>query len=47
MIAKDGTRHFAERVVMATGAWTPSLVDLEGQCVSKASTVLVFTDDVT
>ena len=37
VIAKDGTRHFAERVVMATGAWTPSLVDLEGQCVSKAS----------
>ncbi|KAH8089005.1 FAD dependent oxidoreductase [Filobasidium floriforme] len=35
VIAKDGTRHFAERVVMATGAWTPSLVDLEGQCVSK------------
>lgn len=34
---KDGTSHYAERVVMATGAWTPGLVDLEGQCVSKVS----------
>ena len=34
---KDGARHLAERVIMATGAWTPSLVDLKGQCVSKAS----------
>lgn len=33
---KDGTRYIADRVVLASGAWTPSLVDLEDQCCSKA-----------
>lgn len=33
--AVDGTQWFAERIIMATGAWSPALVDLEGQCVSK------------
>jgi sarcosine oxidase/L-pipecolate oxidase len=37
VIAKDGSRYAAERVVMATGAWSPSLIDLKGQCVSKVS----------
>jgi glycine/D-amino acid oxidase-like deaminating enzyme len=37
VITKDGTKHLADRVVMATGAWTPSLVNLENQCVSKVS----------
>jgi glycine/D-amino acid oxidase-like deaminating enzyme len=27
----------ADRVVLATGAWSPSLVDLKGQCVSKVT----------
>lgn len=31
----DGTKWYADRVVLAAGAWTPTLVDLEGQCVSK------------
>ncbi|KAJ4489507.1 FAD dependent oxidoreductase [Lentinula edodes] len=33
---KDGTRYIADKVVLASGAWTPSLVDLEDQCCSKA-----------
>ncbi|KAF8832557.1 hypothetical protein HHX47_DHR1001851 [Lentinula edodes] len=33
---KDGTRYIADRVVLASGAWSPSLVDLEDQCCSKA-----------
>ena len=36
-VAKDGTRYLADRVVLATGAWSPSLVDLEEQCCSKVS----------
>ena len=35
VIAKDGSRYEADRIVMATGAWSPSLIDLKGQCVSK------------
>ncbi|KAK2767525.1 hypothetical protein FQN54_003682 [Arachnomyces sp. PD_36] len=32
----DGTKYYAEKVVLATGAWSPTLVDLQEQCVSKA-----------
>ncbi|OWZ61044.1 fructosyl amino acid oxidase [Cryptococcus neoformans Bt63] len=32
----DGTQYFADKVVLAAGAWSPTLVDLEGQCCSKA-----------
>ncbi|KAJ5145341.1 hypothetical protein N7448_002733 [Penicillium atrosanguineum] len=32
----DGSRYFADKVVLAAGAWSPTLVDLENQCVSKA-----------
>lgn len=34
--AVDGSRYLADKVVLAAGAWTPTLVDLEDQCVSKA-----------
>ncbi|OWZ27071.1 sarcosine oxidase [Cryptococcus neoformans c45] len=34
--AADGTEWQGDLVVFATGAWSPSLLDLEGQCVSKA-----------
>jgi glycine/D-amino acid oxidase-like deaminating enzyme len=37
VLTEDGTRYMADRVVLATGAWSPSLVDLQGQCVSKVS----------
>lgn len=33
----DGTKHYADKVVLAAGAWSPTLVDLEDQCVSKVS----------
>lgn len=32
----DGSRYYADKVVLAAGAWSPALVDLEEQCVSKA-----------
>lgn len=37
VVVKDGTKYLADRVIMATGAWTPSLIHLEDQCVSKVS----------
>ncbi|KAH7120427.1 FAD dependent oxidoreductase-domain-containing protein [Dactylonectria estremocensis] len=33
---KDGTKYYADKVVLATGAWSPALIGLEDQCVSKA-----------
>ncbi|KAH8885439.1 fructosyl peptide oxidase [Thozetella sp. PMI_491] len=32
----DGSRYYADTVVLAAGAWSPVLVDLEDQCCSKA-----------
>lgn len=34
---EDGTKYFADKVVLAAGAWSPTLVDLEDQCCSKVS----------
>jgi sarcosine oxidase/L-pipecolate oxidase len=31
----DGTEYHADKVVLAAGAWSSTLVDLEDQCVSK------------
>jgi sarcosine oxidase/L-pipecolate oxidase len=31
----DGSRYLADKVVLAAGAWSPTLVDLEDQCCSK------------
>ena len=33
----DGTRYYADKVILTAGAWTSVLVDLEDQCVSKVS----------
>jgi len=33
--AIDGTRWDADLVVFAAGAWSPALIDLQGQCESK------------
>lgn len=45
----DGTKYHADKVVMAAGAWTPALIDLEDQCVSKVGrlhgTQAVFQTD--
>ncbi|KAJ5716331.1 FAD dependent oxidoreductase [Penicillium malachiteum] len=35
VICADGTRHDADLVIIATGAWTPSLIDLQGQLTAK------------
>lgn len=40
----DGTIWDADVVVMATGAWSPSLIDLEGQCESKVSANICGAD---
>lgn len=32
----DGTKYYADKVVLAAGAWSSVLVDLEDQCCSKA-----------
>ncbi|KAI0018226.1 fructosyl amino acid oxidase [Xylariomycetidae sp. FL0641] len=32
----DATKYYADKVVLAAGAWSPALVDLEDQCCSKA-----------
>ncbi|KAH9886896.1 fructosyl peptide oxidase [Xylariomycetidae sp. FL2044] len=32
----DGTKYHADKVVLAAGAWSPALVDLDDQCCSKA-----------
>ena len=34
----DGTEWEGSEVIMATGAWSPVLLDLEGQCTSKVIT---------
>jgi len=34
-ITKDGTEYLADRVILAAGAWSPALIDLEDQCCSK------------
>ncbi|KAJ5702404.1 FAD dependent oxidoreductase [Penicillium malachiteum] len=35
VICADGTCHDADLVIIATGAWTPSLIDLQGQLTAK------------
>lgn len=39
----DGTKYYADKVVLATGAWSPTLVELEEQCCSKVG-ILDCTD---
>jgi len=41
--AVDGTFWPADFVVVAAGAWTPSLVNLEGQTTAKVSMLQVFS----
>lgn len=35
--AVDGTKYYGDKVVLAAGAWSSTLVDLDDQCVSKVS----------
>ncbi|KAL4862334.1 FAD dependent oxidoreductase [Aspergillus spectabilis] len=38
-ITADGKVHTADIVILATGSWTPSLVDMEGQLTAKGHSV--------
>lgn len=35
VITADGIKHEADLVILSTGAWTPSLIDLQGQMIAK------------
>ncbi|KAL2834230.1 FAD dependent oxidoreductase [Aspergillus cavernicola] len=39
IIAEDGTRWTADRIVLCTGAWSDALVDMEGQLQAKCWTL--------
>ncbi|KAJ5542604.1 FAD dependent oxidoreductase [Penicillium sp. DV-2018c] len=39
VVTADGTRHEAELVILAAGAWTPSLLDVKGQLTAKGHSV--------
>lgn len=41
---EDGTHYFGDKVVLAAGAWSPTLVDLEDQCCSKVSESMRSSD---
>ncbi|TFK52787.1 fructosyl amino acid oxidase [Heliocybe sulcata] len=34
VLAEDGTKHLADRIILATGGWSESLLDFEGQLVT-------------
>lgn len=40
---EDGTHYWADKVVLAAGAWSPTLVDLEDQCCSKVRRIPFYT----
>lgn len=39
VVTADGTRHEADMVILAAGAWTPSLLDVKGQLTAKGHSV--------
>ncbi|KAJ5143541.1 FAD dependent oxidoreductase [Penicillium bovifimosum] len=39
VVTADGERHKAELVILAAGAWTPSLLDVKGQLTAKGHSV--------
>lgn len=34
----DRTKYYADKIILAAGAWSMTLVNLEDQCISKVST---------
>ncbi|KAI9025014.1 FAD dependent oxidoreductase [Phycomyces nitens] len=42
IITKDNQVHYADRVIMATGSWTPGLVDMSSQCIATGQVVVQF-----
>lgn len=45
IITKDGGQHAADMVVMASGAWTASLVDVQDQLLATGHVVMHFQPD--
>lgn len=41
----DGQEHFADLVILATGAWTANLVDMEGTLTATGHAVVHFKPD--
>ncbi|KAI7896951.1 FAD dependent oxidoreductase [Mucor mucedo] len=39
---KDGVSHQADRVIMATGSWTPSVIDMKKQVIATGQVVIHF-----
>ncbi|GLI79405.1 hypothetical protein PoHVEF18_007737 [Penicillium ochrochloron] len=39
VLTADGTKHEADLVILAAGAWTPSLLDMHGQLTAKGHAV--------
>jgi sarcosine oxidase/L-pipecolate oxidase len=41
----DGKEHYADLVILATGAWTASLIDMEGTLTATGHAVVHFKPD--
>jgi sarcosine oxidase/L-pipecolate oxidase len=39
---KDGNTHHADRVIMTTGSWTPSVIDMKKQVIATGQVVIHF-----
>lgn len=39
---RDGVTHNADRVIMTTGSWTPSLLDMKNQVIATGQVVVHF-----
>ena len=39
VVTQDGSKHLADVVVIAAGAWTPSFIDVQGQLTAKGHSV--------
>lgn len=42
VVAKNGSKYYADRIVMTTGAWTEGLLDLDAQLEAKGSMVVHY-----
>lgn len=42
IITADNEQHYADRVILATGSWTPSVVNMHGQAIATGQFVIHF-----
>ncbi|CAO3642734.1 unnamed protein product [Mucor hiemalis] len=45
ILTEDGEKHYADRVVMTTGSWSPGLIDLKKQVIATGQVVIHFRPD--